>query len=243
MDKLHELYERKRCGETWTSFTVKPNAISTHRFDDIARLLNGYGGKVLDVGCGAGHLLIGLSSQFNEITGIDLSETAIAVANDAIENHYPELKGRAKFFQGDADRPLPFGDQEFDVVICCAVIEHVVDVFGLLRELARVCRHGGTLVLTTPNVAYIKHIVDLLANRIPLTGIGTRNIAEWEREGWDGGHLHYFTKSQLTELLRWSGFEPNAWTSDGKFAKFRRWSRLFSGNLTVRATRALAALK
>ena len=46
---------------------------------------------------------------------------------------------------------LPFSDGEFDLVLCSQVIEHLLDVDAGLRELARVLRPGGTLILTTDN--------------------------------------------------------------------------------------------
>lgn len=234
---LEELYERKRQGEVWKPWTLHTDAMSTHRFDDVARMVRGLHGHALDIGCGAGHLLIALSEQFDTITGFDLSRTAISVAQEAIDHNYPALARRARFFAGDADARMPFRDGEFDIVICCAVIEHVIDPFGLIREASRVCRVGGSLVLTTPNIAYIKHIFELLRGRVPCTGIEGRTIESWARDGWDGGHLHYFTKDQLTKLLRWGGFEPEAWTSDGAYARLRRWSRLLTGSLCVRARR------
>jgi hypothetical protein len=56
--------------------------------------------------------------------------------------------------------------------------------------------------------------------------------------GWDGHHLHYFTKSALDALLRHVGFKPEQWTGDGRLAKLRRWQHRLVGNLTVRARRS-----
>jgi len=52
------------------------------------------------------------------------------------------------------DYALPFPDGEFDAVVCFETVEHVAEPARLVRELGRVTRPGGTLVLTTPNVLW-----------------------------------------------------------------------------------------
>jgi SAM-dependent methyltransferase len=240
MSTLKDLYNAKHKKEVWVPLQLKPTAVSTHRFDDVARLSAGIRGKVLDIGCGAGHLLVGLADlygkQFDKLVGVDLADVRIDNGNRAIRDLYPQYNGLIELRTGDADKPLPFGDAEFDLVICCAVVEHVVDVFGMIKEVARVCKsEGGHVIITVPNLGYIKHIARLAQGKIPLTGIDSDSMEEWVKEGWDGGHLHYFTKDSLGMLLNYNGLSAQAWTSDGKFAKFRRWSRLLSGNLTVLA--------
>ena len=52
----------------------------------------------------------------------------------------------------DMAQPLPFGDGGFDAVVCLEGLEHLVDPVHLIRELARVTRAGGEIVISTPNV-------------------------------------------------------------------------------------------
>jgi SAM-dependent methyltransferase len=158
-------------------------------------------------------------------------------ATEVLSQRYPHLASRVRFMTATADQPMPFADREFDVVVACAVVEHVVDLFTTMDEIARVCKPGGCTVITVPNLAYIKHTVGLLFGQIPLTGSPTRDIAYWREHGWDGGHFHYFTKRALYDLLVHVGFQPEAWTGDGKWAKVRRWGTNLVGNLTVRARR------
>jgi len=236
---LKDLYNRKHLSEVWHPFVLRPDAWSTHRFDDVARLLRDEKGRLLDIGCGAGHLVVSLAEmtggRFCRLDGIDLSDVRVNNGRNAIATRYPHLADRIRLDVGDADKPLPFEDGSYDVVICCAVLEHLVNPFEMMREVSRVCRPNGVLILTVPNAGYIRHVKDLLLGRLPLTGIDEREISLWEHEGWDGGHLHYFTKHALGDLLKLVGFAPEIWTSDGRFAKLRRWSRLLSGNLTVLA--------
>jgi len=236
---LQEMYDFKYSQEQWRPLTLCPRALSTNRYDDIARLLRreAAGGKCLDVGCGSGRLLLALADHFDEATGIDLSPGRITRAKQALEDHYPELVGRVRFVHGDGEEPLPFREGEFDVLIMCAILEHVVDVFGLMDEAARVCRRGGCLLMSVPNICYLRHVKDLLMGRVPMTGTPNRDVRAWRHHGWDGGHFHYFSKASLTDLLRHVGFEPEKWSGDGRYAKCRRWYINFVGSLTVRARR------
>ena len=234
---LKELYERKGPARPWGKFTLRPNAFSTSYYDDIARLLQGRGGRLLEVGCSRGELLAALVSQFDELVGFDLSENKVELGMREIRTNMGEDAEKIKLEAGDAEGDYPFEDGSFDVVIACAVLEHVVDVFGMMGEIARVCRPGGCVLVTVPNIAYIKRVAQLAAGQLPTTGGPVRDMAAARREGWDGSHLHYFTKDSLAKLLRSVGFEPEAWTGNGRWAKLRRWNMNLMVGMTVRARR------
>jgi 2-polyprenyl-3-methyl-5-hydroxy-6-metoxy-1,4-benzoquinol methylase len=234
---LRELYNDKYRNEVWTPLVLRPDGWSTNRFDDVARLLKGLRGRALDVGCGSGRLTMAVAEQFDAIVGVDLSPVRIAQARAALDQHFPALRNRVEFHVTRGENRLQYETGSFDVVIACAVIEHVVDVFGAVSELARVCRLGGFLVLCVPNICYVRHVAALLLGRVPLTGSPTRYVRSWKHEGWDGGHLHYFSRRALADLLVLEGFLPGRWTGDGKWAKLRRWYPNFVGSLTVLARR------
>ena len=59
---------------------------------------------------------------------------------------------RADYEYIDMAAPLPFGDGEFDAVVCLEGLEHLVDPVRLIEELARVTRPRGEIVISTPNV-------------------------------------------------------------------------------------------
>ncbi len=234
---LRDLYNRKYANREWHPLTLKPNGISTNRYDDAARLIQGEKGEFLEVGCGAGQMVLALADRFDRLIGVDLSDVRVTDAKQALKEHYPQFQDKIDFVTVGSSGPFPFQDGSFDVVISLAVLEHVIDVFEFMDEIARVCRPGGCTVITVPNICYVKHAFRLLLGRIPITGIGNSDIAYWRENGWDGGHFHYFSKKMLGDLLENAGFEPEKWTSDGKFAKFRRWHPNLVGHLSVRARR------
>jgi len=105
---------------------------------------------ILEVACGRGGFSNELARAGACVTGCDFSFVAVRVASAKLReaNHRPLVT----FIQGDAQN-LPFGDDSFDVVISCETIEHLPDASSALREMWRVSRPGGKLLLTTPNYA------------------------------------------------------------------------------------------
>ncbi|HEY1868023.1 MAG TPA: class I SAM-dependent methyltransferase, partial [Candidatus Cybelea sp.] len=129
----------------------------------IARMVDLYdrtSREVLDIGCGNGEvleLLRSISPQPFSGFGLDLGASVVD-------------KLRAKGFVGcchDAQSPLPYPSDSFDTVVCSETIEHVVNVDRLVSEAHRVLKPTGTLLLTTPNLAYIANRFLLLCGIQP----------------------------------------------------------------------------
>jgi SAM-dependent methyltransferase len=95
--------------------------------------------KVLDAGCGSGRTLTELA-PYGEVFGIELDPDAAEVARgrDAGEVRIGRLE------------ELPWDSDTFDLITCLDVIEHTPDDRATLRELRRVCRAGGFLLVTVP---------------------------------------------------------------------------------------------
>lgn len=235
-EALHRLYDRLAdAKEPWQPLDFHPDGWSTTRYDDVVRLLRGERGDLLDVGIGSALLLLHLAGQFDRISGIDLSPIHVERARGIAARFFPDVVPRLDLRAADADQPFPFAEGRFDVVTAIAVLEHVVDPFRFVDDVARVLKPGGCAVITVPNAAYLRHVGALLMGRVPLTGIRARDMRLWRDEGWDGGHLHYFTKGALKELLASAGLVAEEWTGDGKWARVRRVLPNLVGNLTVRA--------
>jgi len=97
------------------------------------------GGMVVDVGCGEGRLERHLSKRFSRYVGVDV------IRYDG----FPET---GEFLQTDLDSGrIPMPDCAADVAVSVETIEHVENPRGFVRELTRIVRPGGWVILTTPN--------------------------------------------------------------------------------------------
>jgi SAM-dependent methyltransferase len=103
----------------------------------LRRYVSGVGGLVLDLGCGTGGNLKMLA-EWGNVVGLESSQSALALCPP----------GAALLTQGTA-AGLPFRDGAFDLVAMLGVLEHVADDIGALREVRRVCRPGGSVLLLT----------------------------------------------------------------------------------------------
>lgn len=96
---------------------------------------------VLDVGCGIG-LTADMLSKKTNFYGIDLDEEAITYMNKTYDG---------EFIVADAMK-IPYGDNFFDYVICTSVLEHLKDDVKVLKEIKRVLKPRGKLVLIVPSL-------------------------------------------------------------------------------------------
>ena len=95
--------------------------------------------QLLDAGCGSGRTLQELAA-YGTVSGIELDEQAAAIARD---------RGLGEVRIGRLEQ-LPWPDASFDLITCLDVIEHTPDDQVTLRELRRVCRPSGWLLVTVP---------------------------------------------------------------------------------------------
>jgi len=98
----------------------------------------------LDAGCGAAHGVYLLASDCHAVIGIDISVTALTYAR---RYHSGD---NIEFLAQDATN-LGFKSETFDVVLSFEVIEHLKSHRAYLREIRRVLKDGGILLISTPN--------------------------------------------------------------------------------------------
>lgn len=138
--------------------------------------------SVLDIGCGFnGKLLKTIEHIILKGTGIDLE------VNQSLSNHIIKL---VSYY---LDNELPFSDEEFDIVTSLANIEHLHHPYDIIREIYRVLKPNGLLLLTTPSI-YAKPVLKFLSI---LNLLSKQEIMD---------HKNYFNKYILVNYCRQAGF-------------------------------------
>jgi SAM-dependent methyltransferase len=155
--------------------------------------------RILDVGCGDGFAtsVVARRNGGHHFVGLDWSAPSLAQAAG---------RGLAVLRAG-LDAPLPVRSGSVDVVIMSEVIEHLVDTDSAVEEAYRVLRPGGSLLLSTPNLAawYNRGLLALGIQPV-FSEVSLRSV--FGRPGNQvAGHLHMFTRRALVEFLAAYGLE------------------------------------
>lgn len=201
-----------------------------HR-EDLAISLLDRGERLLDVGCGSGSLMFKTMDNYNEVYGIDISLSRIEEARMNAVKKFRNSNG-LHFSSCNINERIDFPDNMFDAVTSVAVIEHVFDPYFVVGEMHRVLKPGGIFIGEVPNIAYIRQRIHLLCGKLPVTS----SPYNWKEIGWDGGHLHYFTKKTFCSLIEESGFRIVEVSGSGLLAQFRNfYPALLTGDICVKA--------
>jgi SAM-dependent methyltransferase len=129
--------------------------------------------ELLDFGCGTGAFLEPLE-RFGSVSAVDSDPSAVAFCH---------ARGREQVRLVPSGAPLPFADGAFDLVTTLDVIEHIDDDVGALRELRRVLRPGGRLLVAVPAFMFL-----------------------WGRQDEVSHHRRRYTTSSLRAALAAAGF-------------------------------------
>jgi SAM-dependent methyltransferase len=154
---------------------------------------------ILDVGCGDG-FATGVALQRNRahrFVGLDWSAASLTLAS----------KRGLTLLRAELDTGLPVKSGSVDVVIMSEVIEHLVDTDSAIEEAHRVLKPGGSLLLSTPNLAawYNRGLLALGIQPV-FSEVSLRSV--FGRPGSQvAGHLHIFTRRALVEILAANGLE------------------------------------
>lgn len=138
------------------------------------------GGRLLDIGCGAGFFLKAAERQGWDAEGIEISPTAAEYARSVLG-----LRVRRTKLEEAA-----YGGGTFDVVTLLDTIEHLGDPLGTLREVRRVLKAGGRIILNTPDL-----------ESASLRELGT----DWAVLS-PAEHLSNFSARTLLRMLKRAGF-------------------------------------
>jgi 2-polyprenyl-6-hydroxyphenyl methylase/3-demethylubiquinone-9 3-methyltransferase len=123
------------------------HAINPLRLGWIESITSLAGKKVLDVGCGGGILAESLSKAGGIVTGIDLSNKALKVA----ELHQLESNTLVQYRSISAEDLAKQEPETYDVVTCMEMLEHVPDPSSVVQACATLCKPGGSIFFSTLN--------------------------------------------------------------------------------------------
>jgi 2-polyprenyl-6-hydroxyphenyl methylase/3-demethylubiquinone-9 3-methyltransferase len=121
--------------------------INPLRLDYIDRIANLQGKRVLDVGCGGGILSESMASRGAEVTGIDLGEKALKVA----QLHKLESGAPVEYRMIAVETLAEEQPESFDVITCMEMLEHVPDPEAVVRACAALVKPGGRAFFSTLN--------------------------------------------------------------------------------------------
>lgn len=159
-----------------------------HKISNAKKIMSGLKFKnCLDVGCASGYMISQIAKTFpnKNFWGIDSFDKAILYA----KKRYTNIN-----FKVAMAEKLPFKNGSFDLVIFYETIEHLPNPAVALKEIRRVLKPGGTVILAMDSGNIFFRMIWFL----------------WEKTRgsvWDGAHLNPFHHEELESLIRKSEFK------------------------------------
>ena len=152
---------------------------------------------ILDTACGNGWLA-SLYGGGHEVVAIDIA--------DANLRRIEALGMRA--VKHDLEQPLPFADAMFDTVVCSEILEHLFRPDLLLREVMRVLKPGGRVIVTVPNLHGLRNRIDLLVGkRTPFIEFRIYQDRTDQLSHVGVQHIRHYSFAGMRSVLQTVGFE------------------------------------
>jgi methionine biosynthesis protein MetW len=181
-----ELYsDRKNLGELRNNLRIKKMVSMVDKMQLESK-------NILDIGCYDGTFLSLIKNRKNNFYGLEASDWGF---HKSLEKGI----GVQKYFF-DNLTALPYRDKFFDLVIAGEIIEHIFDTDFFLKEIHRILKLKGKLIISTPNVASLGRRLLLLFGLNPIIEVSPNELDS-------SGHIHYFTFDSLKNLLEKHNFE------------------------------------
>jgi len=182
------------------------HAINPLRLGWIESITSLAGKKVLDVGCGGGILAESLSKAGGIVTGIDLSNKALKVA----ELHQLESNTSVQYRSISAEDLAKQEPENYDVVTCMEMLEHVPDPSSVVQACATLCKPGGSIFFSTLNRNPKSYLFAIIGAEyiLKLLPKGTHEYDKFIKPS----ELAGFTRQAGLELLKIKGMTYNPLT-------------------------------
>jgi len=148
---------------------------------------------IIEIGCGAGNVIDKASAY--KLIGVDISSSVLRRARQ-------RLNEKVHLFQADAQN-LPCKDQAFTKIICSEVLEHLIDPPAALREMARIVKPQGAVVISVPNESMINQIKRVLIRFGIFEWLFRRrgSYEEMPEKMEDEWHLHTYPLKEWLDLF------------------------------------------
>ena len=199
--------------------------INPLRLDWIAGHARLEGSAVLDVGCGGGILAEAMARRRAAVTGIDLSEKALKVA----ELHLLESRLAVSYQYISVEDLASRRPESFDVITCMELLEHVPEPARMVEACARLVRPGGQVFFSTINRNPKAYLFAVIGAEYVL-GLLPKGTHDYQR---------FIRPSELARWSRDGGLNPAEFTgmSYNPFTRRYRLGRDCSVNYLLRCVR------
>lgn len=181
-------------GHHWSANRYRSLALN------VARRLPVVQGKCVDVGCGEGLVTYALKKRHPDlkVCGTDISHVRLSRAAQRISE--------TTFITGDVTA-LPWVDESFEAVVCCEVLEHLSDHVSAVKELFRILKKEGVLLITVPDREKLSWVI----------------CAECGARIYKDGHLRCFCPNDVRDLLAPWGDVLSVKPIGKKWRMLKRW--------------------
>ena len=154
------------------------------------------GRKVIDIGCGGGILAESMARKGADVTGIDLSEKALKVA----DLHSLEAGVTMRYELISAEDMAAREPGQYDVVTCMEMLEHVPDPASIVRAATALCTPGGHVFFSTLNRNPKSYLFAVIGAEYVLRMLpkGTHDYAK------------FLTPAELSQFVRQAGLQLDA---------------------------------
>lgn len=202
----HDIFEKMALSGDWESYyDVDVNYRSYNfitRRDSVVSLIDGdHYKKILDIGCGTGDYAPFLYSDGNCYFGMDFSFSMVKHAKD----RYQQSDHCVRFLSADA-LYLPYPSKCFDLIIAVGFIEYIKSNDKFLKELQRVIKPGGTLIVQSYQTDLFRKLIKLPGINI-LRRIAGKIYRKMKGIAFVQFQFHQpYSKAQLDGLLAKYGF-------------------------------------
>ena len=173
---------------------------SVYLWDPVIQLMNSQSKarRVFELGCGNGAFADVLINRGYDYTGIDSSGSGVSIAR--------RQNPGSSFDVFDINDDLVGRFGTFPIVLGLEVIEHCMSPVTFVRRFLEVMEPGGLGIISTPYHGYLKNVLIAVTNRFDA------HVSPL----WEGGHVKFFSKQTLSQLLAENGATDIAITTAGR---------------------------